>query len=171
MNKAPETSFEILHLISAVIARFNTIFKKCKLDAEQVYILAYIRSHGKDNHSGKKIILRSEVTKILKEVFKCSDNQVSGWVNELCTGRFLGEMTLDRNEKAHLFSTRKGRNKALYITRTGVGKFTTVVRELKKLHKELIQREPNLLRPPGMETYGQVAQGIMFFLSQLPDGD
>jgi DNA-binding MarR family transcriptional regulator len=171
MNKGPEPSFEILHLISALLVRFNSILKKSKLDEEQIYILAFIKSHGEDNQSGKKIILRSEITKILKEVFKCTDNQVSGWVNGLCTNRFLGEMTLDRDEKALLFSTRKGRNKALYITKSGVTKFSTVINELKKLHKELVRREPNLLRPPGMEDYGDVAKGIMFFLSQLPDSD
>ena len=171
MTKGPEPSFEILHLISALLARFNSIFEKSNLDAEQIYILAFIKSHGQDNQSGKKIVLRSEITKILKEVFKCTDNQVSGWVTELCTGRFLGEMTLSRDEKALLFSTRKGRNRALYITKNGVNKISTVVGELRRLHKELIRHDSNLLRPPGMDSLGTVAQGIMFFLSQLPDGE
>jgi hypothetical protein len=170
MNKRPEPSFEILHLISALLARFNSIYKKTNLDAEQIYILAFIKSHGKDYQSGQKIILRSEITKILKEVFKSTDNQVSGWVSELCTGRYLGERTLARDEKVRLFLTLKGRNKALYLTKNGVNKFSTVIEELRKLHKELLRHDSNLLRPPGMETHGTVAQGIMFFLSQFPHG-
>jgi hypothetical protein len=55
--------------------------------------------------------------------------------------------------------------------KTGVNKFSTVVDEFRKLHKELIRHDPNPLRPPGMESFGIVAKGIMFFLSRLPDGE
>lgn len=168
MGNSPEPSFELLHLISALLERFNLILKKCKLDVQQIYILAYIKSHGKSNKRGQKILLRTSTTEILKEVFGCNDTQVSGWVNELCAKKYLGEITLDKDEKIELFSTHKGRNKALIIKQGGVAKISLFISELEKLRHDLTQQKTKLLRPPGAEPQGIIASSLQLFLSHFP---
>lgn len=167
----PEPSFEVLHLVSTVLVRFNTVFKKCELDVQQIYVMAYIKSHGKDTRYGQKIMLRATITRVLKEVFNCNDNQVSIWVNKLCSNKYLGEVTLDKEEKAELFSTREGRNKALVITKSGLAKVSSFVEELEKLRHEITQGRAEILRPPGVEFHGPIASALLFFLSQFPSSN
>jgi hypothetical protein len=171
MNKGSEPSFELLHLISALLERFILIQKKCNLDAQQIYLLAYFKSHGKINRRGQRVLLRSNITDILKEVFKCSDNKVSGWVTKLSAGKFLGEITLSKDEKAELFSMRKGRDKALFIRKEGIAKVAFFVRELEKLRHEITQQNSKLLLPPRVEEYGMIATALRFFLDQFPDSN
>ena len=162
-NVAP--SFEILHLVSTLTLRFNSVFKKCRLDIEQLYVLAYIDSHGKSTSEGEKVLLRSMITKVLKEVFNCTDSKVSNWVNELLTQRFLGETTLDKDEKANLFSVREGRDKAVFIRRKGIAKLSFFIGELVKFRQEITTSNNRLLHPPGVDAHGPIASALAFFLS------
>lgn len=171
MQKGSEPSFELLHLISALLGRFNLIIDKSKLDVQQIYLLAYLKSHGKSNRQGQKLLLRGDATHILKEVFKCNDTQVSTWVNGLLAGKFLGEITLSENEKVEIFSTRKGRNKAVFIRKEGVAKVDFFVKELEKLRRELTQQNTKLLLPPNVESIGMIAEALRFFLNQFPNNN
>lgn len=165
MKTVSEPSFEILHIVSTLIVSFFAIFERCKLDVEQLYILAYIKSHGQLNRRGQRVILRENITKVLKVVFGCNDSQISGWVGELCTGEFLDETTLKDNEKAELFSTNKGRNKALFIKRKGVAKVGSLTRELEKLLDETIKPNSRFFLAPGSDSPGIVGATLSFFLS------
>jgi hypothetical protein len=169
MNTDPEPSFELLHLISALLERFNSIQKKCHLDAQQIYLLSYFKSHGKVNRRGQRVLLRANITTIMKEVFKCSDNKVSGWVTKLSAGKFLGDTTLSKDEMAELFFTREGRAKALFLTKEGIAKVAFFVKELEKLRYEITQQNSKLLLPPGVQDYGIIARALRLFLGQFPD--
>ena len=158
-------SFEILHLVSTLTIRFNSVFKKCHLDIEQLYILAYIDSHGRKTREGQKVLLRSMITQVLKEVFKCNDSKVSNWVNELLTQKFLGETTLDKDEKAELFAVREGRGKAVFIRRKGTAKLSVFISELIKFRQEITTNNNRLLHSPGTDAYGPIAGALVFFLS------
>jgi hypothetical protein len=160
-------SFELLHLIAALLGRFNFILEECKLNVQQLYLLAYYGSHGTSNRQGQKILLRADITKILKEVFKCSDTQVSDWVTELCAKKYLGEITLSKDERAELFLTRKGRVKALVITNKGMAKVTFFVKRLEKLRDEVTRPDTKLLLPPGVTSGGIVAIGLQEFVNHF----
>jgi len=165
MNGSPKPSFEIIHMISAVLVELNAVFENCELAVQQLYVLAYIDSHGRMTRAGQKVLLRTTVTKILKEVFKCNDNKVSGWVNELLTLEFLGETTLSKDEKAKLFLVQKGRGKAVFIGKKGSAKLSFFVQQLIKVRRELTKKNSKLLKAPQTREYGPIASSLHFFLS------
>ena len=166
MGDSPKPSFEILHLMSALPVRLNSVFKKCKLEVEQLYILAYVDSHGQKTSSGQMVQLRTNITMALKEVFKCNDNSVSTWVNEMLSKKYLGEVTLSREEKDRLFPTMRGkRNKAICVKRKGTTKLSFFVTQLINFRKELTRDNSDILKPPGATSYGPIAAAVAFFLS------
>jgi hypothetical protein len=152
--------------MSALPVKLNSVFKKCKLEVEQLYILAYVDSHGRKTKAGQTVQLRTNITTALKEVFECSDNKVSTWVNDLLGKGFLAEITLVKEEKDRLFSDMKGtRNKAVFVERKGTTKLSFFIAELIKFRKELTKKNSKILQPPGTESYGPIATAVAFFLS------
>jgi hypothetical protein len=165
MERAPKPSFEILHLIATLLVKLESVFENCQLNASQLYVLGYIDSHGKTTRGGQRVLLRTTITKVLKEVFKCNDTQVSVWVNELLTLKLLGETTLGKEERAQLSLVMKGsRGKALFVERKGSTMLSFLVTQLIKFRRELTKDNSKLLHSPGTER-GPVASALAFFLA------
>src|ERR1044072_7916457 len=132
MDNAPQPAFEAIHLVSFLLARFNEICKSCTLDVQQLYMLAFIQYQGAVNERGEKVFLRSDITRLLKDVYNSSDNQVSNWVSQLSSGGFLREVTLDAIQRAWFVMGRHGR-KALILEAKGAEKVKMFLDHLERL--------------------------------------
>ena len=170
MHEAPNPSFEAIHLISFLLVRFNSICKKCQLDVQQLYILAFILFEGENTETDQKMLLRGDVTRLLKAVYGSTDNQVSQWVSDLCSKGFLDEVTLSSSQNSAVFTAKKGR-KALLLSKNGSAKVSFYIRELMKLRDDMVKKK-DFLVAPGMSSCGPFGSGILLFMSlaSRPDG-
>lgn len=167
MNESPQFSFEILHLISVFSVRFDTIFEKCELSALQMYVLAYIVSHGQTFGLNRKIVLRDHLTKILKRIFSCSDDLLTEQLTEMREDKFIDDLHITKEQKMGVFNTDKGRRRVLAIEKKGVKKVELLLAELRRLHLELIRPKSKLLCTPDTENHGIVGEALIFFLTSV----
>jgi hypothetical protein len=108
------------------------------------------------------MILRTDVTRLLKSIYNSKDNQISLWVAGLCSKGYLTELTLDKSQKRRLLPERRGR-RALIMTEKGNASVDQFLTELESLRDD-IARESFLIAP-GMSSLGPFGEGIRFFLS------
>lgn len=165
MTDSPSPSFEILHLVSALLVRFNSICKdKCKLNPQKIYLLAYINSHG-EMIEGNKTILREDATKILREVFSSNDTTIGNWIDALYARNLLRSGRISSEDKKQFFSKSKGaRRDTLCLTQDGQEVVTDFVKELELIRNKITEPNSNLLLPPDMNDYGRIAKSLVWWL-------
>jgi hypothetical protein len=166
MANPPLVSFEIVHLISALSVRIDSVFKNCGFDALQMYVLAHIAAQGK-TLGDNQLVLRDEMCKILKRTFRCSDDRVTDILTDIRHNDLIDDFPITKQQKQAAFGTHKGRRRVLSIKKKGVKTVELFISELRKLHTELIHPKSRLLCIPGSEEYGIVAKAIIFFLVSL----
>jgi len=133
------------------------------LDVQQLYILAFILFEGENTKTDQRLLLRGDVTRLLKAVYGSTDNQISQWVADLCSKGFLDAVTLNSSQNSTVFAGKKGR-KALILNKNGVAKASSYIKELMKL-RDNIARKQNFLVAPGMKSCGPFGDGILLFMS------
>lgn len=164
--KLPRYSFEIVHLIAVMSVRIERIFKTCKLDPLQMYVLADITSNGRKIRS-EQVLLRDQMTKKLKVIFGCNDDRVAELLREIYEHGLIDDFHLTKEEQMAAFNTDKGRRRVLSVKRKGTAKVELLVKELRKLYRELLKPKCPLLLVPNESDLGIVGSTITIFLTGL----
>lgn len=136
MKRKGEISFEVYWVVFSILNYLDNIFEECEISPEQLLVLTYIKYRGKDYGRGK-LILRQEITKILKAIYRRQDAAISKIINDMLVRRLLGETTLSSDEKKQLFGTISGRKKALVLLTSGIKKTERVDDKINSLITQL----------------------------------
>ena len=163
VTKTLDPALEAIHLVSLLLARFNSVCQECELTEQELYVLAFIRYRG-DLDNGVPYLLRSDVTKLLKLVFDATDAQTTNWVQSLLSARLLQHHTFS-DSKSRLFATKgklgKGRT-GLILTDEGQRKLARWLELLSSLKDDVLKE--GYLSVPAIDERGSIAGGIVYFL-------
>src|SRR5882672_8431328 len=83
MEKTPELSWEVFHVISVLLTEFISIEESCELSVSQMYVLAHIKQFGKEVGEGKRLVRRQDITTVLHDVFGHTAKKVTEDIQKL----------------------------------------------------------------------------------------
>lgn len=115
-----------------LMAQFEGILSRFQLSADEMFILFYIRHYGKDL-GGDKVILRRDVTAVMKQAYGRSEATISKCIGGLLNQGFLSGLHLTDSEKQKLFGTVKSRRLALVLGKKGLKKAAEFSKEVRHL--------------------------------------
>jgi DNA-binding MarR family transcriptional regulator len=136
MKGKKRVPFQVYWLTSLIVSYLDDIFKECNISSEQLLVLMYIKDKGKDCGRGK-LILRTEITKILKAIYGRRDSAISKIIGDMLVKRFLGEITLSSVERNQFFGISSGRHKALLLLTPGLKKIEQIDDKFDRLITQL----------------------------------
>jgi len=95
MHEVPNPSFEAIHLVSFLLVRFNSFVRNaCWMSSNSTSWPSFC-FEGENTKTDQRLLLRGDVTRLLKAVYGSTDNQISQWVADLCSKGFLDAVTLN----------------------------------------------------------------------------
>jgi DNA-binding MarR family transcriptional regulator len=95
---------ELFHALAAMINRLIYIAEEeCGLDPIQLLILWHIRHFGRINQENDTVILRQELTRMLKRKFRYTDGGVSKLLSELQDQGYVVRAAVSTRERSELF--------------------------------------------------------------------
>lgn len=159
MTKDLDTPFEVLHLMAAVTVNLNRISTECGLDVEQLYMLAYVKAAGAD-YKGRRSFPRTEMTDIMKGLFRCEASQVSKWVGPLRENGLLVETPVPQEDFISLFKRDKGQRAVLTLTQDGKDRLEMFVSKLELFRDDVLVKHPEIYLP---KPNGLVAGAVRTF--------
>ncbi|HEX3822661.1 MAG TPA: helix-turn-helix domain-containing protein [Candidatus Sulfotelmatobacter sp.] len=105
-NDLPE---EVFHAVAALVPRLIYVAEEeCGVDPIELLVLWHIRHFGKPNSEGQNVVLRHDLTRVLKQNFHYSDANVSKLIEELQEKGFVLRATLSARERGELFGDQDG---------------------------------------------------------------
>jgi hypothetical protein len=139
---------EVFHGFAAVFPRLVQLAQSCQLSPIDVFVLWHIRHFGikEKGDSGPKMVLRQDLTKVLKNEFKHSDANVSKLIKDLENQEFISCKDLSEHSRNELFGKEAGRRKVVIITDRGSEQIELFKEKIQTLIDDAMKRMPVAMR-------------------------
>jgi len=144
---APPLPEELFHAIAALVNRLIHISEEeCGVQPIQLLILWHIRHFGKANNDKEPVILRQELTRMLKGNFRYSDTDISKLLAELQEGGFIVRTAVSRQERLALFLSKNGDTRVVILKHSGDEKIEQFKEQLRSRVDHWLSKQPRATR-------------------------
>lgn len=108
---------EVFHAIAALIPRLIYLAEQeCEIEPIDLLVLWHIRHFGKTNRVAQNVILRRDLTHMLKRKFRLADSDISKMLDDLQDRGFVERTTISSHERQYLFGDNKGQKQIVVLT-------------------------------------------------------
>jgi DNA-binding MarR family transcriptional regulator len=111
---------ELFHAVAALIPRLIYIAEEeCQIAPIDLLALWHIRHVGKVNAENRNVLLRGELTRMLKLKFRLADSDITKMLDDLQNRGLVERTTITNHERQALFGTTKGQKQVVILTLAG----------------------------------------------------
>lgn len=103
----------------------------------ELYVLAYIKNHGRINRMGEQVVLRHDITELLNRVFGYTAKRVTTEVTKLRNKRCIREDTLESAERKAIYGASKGQQRVVVMLDKGYQKIDDFTERANRVYQEL----------------------------------
>jgi len=147
VSPAGEFPEEVFHAVAALIPRLVYIAEKqCGVDPIDILVLWHIRHFGKPNENQHNVVLRQDLTRVLKMQFRYSDAQTSKLLEELQEQGFIGRSSLSSRERRELFGDESGSKLIVELKGSGDAKVEEFKEHLRSSFQQWVEQQPLAVR-------------------------
>jgi len=116
-------SDELLHATATLATRLLFIAEhECGLEPFELFVLWHIKHHGRPDSANRPVMLRRDLTSVLKKKFGYSDSDVSKLLDALHDDGFVQKGPLTTEERLVLFGGDSGAKLAVALQPAGSAK-------------------------------------------------
>jgi DNA-binding MarR family transcriptional regulator len=114
---------ELFHAVATLIARLDFIAEQeCNIEPIELFVLWHIKNFGRSNDKGRPIILRHDLSNVLKRKFRYSDSDTTKLLNALQDQGYIDRGSLTTHERASIFGDAVGTRLVVLLLPTGIEK-------------------------------------------------
>jgi DNA-binding MarR family transcriptional regulator len=138
---------DLFRSFALLLPDFLRLIEDCGLDGVEIFTLVYLGNHGTPLDSGRKAILRSDFTQLLRREFHYSDGDVDLHLGRMEEKGLVLRQRLTHDQKRRYFNIDKGRLAVVVLLPGGQERTAKLKAGLSGLFSDVLSRVPGSLLP------------------------